>query len=202
MKKLFYQIIILSSLIILGCKNNNPNDKSEQKIDHSSAIPGANISNDVELSDEDKMTLANANGKNAEVISLKDLHAMFNHSDEQLHIYSFWKNHNLSCSEVNRTLLDIQKEMGDSTLRLIFVNIDDSSKKPLVNAFIREYGVTSNVFVTSDSLDLDWYSQIHMNWTGEVPAIYLKKKTDGVDLFYQKNFTAEELTVLVQPFTL
>ena len=127
---------------------------------------------------------------------------MFEHSEEQLYIYSFWKNHNLNSTAVNQTLLDIQKEVGDSTLQVIFVNLDDSSKIPLVNTFIREYGVTSNVFVTSDSLNGDWFNQINMNWTGEVPAIYLKNKTDGIDLFYQKNFTAEELKVLIQPFTL
>jgi len=202
MKKLLYQIIILSILINLGCKNNNQSDNSEQKVDHSTAIPDGSSSNQAQLSEADKKTLANAHGKNADVISMNDLNAMFEHSDEQLHIYSFWKNHNINCSEVNQTLLEIQKEVGDSTLRLIFINLDDSSKKPLVNAFIREYGVTSNVFVTSDSLNMDWYNQIHMSWTGEVPAIYLKNKTDGIDLFYQKNFTAEELSVLVQPFTL
>ena len=202
MKKLLYQIIILCVLLNWGCKNNNQSDNSEQKVDHSTAIPDGSSVTDAQLSDADKMTLANVNGKNADVISMKDLNAMFEHSDEQLHIYSFWKNHNLNCTEVNRTLLEIQKEVGDSTLRIIFVNLDDSSKKPLVNAFIREYGVTSNVFVTSDSLNIDWYNQIHMSWSGEVPAIYLKNKTDGIDLFYQKKFTAEELSVLIQPFTL
>jgi len=202
MKKHFYQIIILSSLIFLGCKNNNPNDNSEQKIDHSTAIPDGISPDEGELSDADKKALANVPGKKAEVISMKDLSAMFDHSEEQLHIYSFWKNQNSNCAEVNKTLLEIQKEVGDSTLRLIFVNLDDSTQKSKVNSFIRENGVTSNVFVTSDSLNVDWFNQVHMSWAGEVPAIYLKNQTDGVDLFYQKNFTAEELTVLVQPFTL
>ena len=62
--------------------------------------------------------------------------------------------------------------------------------------------MTSNVFVTSDSLTIDWYYQVHPSWTGEVPAIYLKNESDGTNLFYQKEFTEEELTVLLQPFFL
>ena len=202
MKKLLFQIIILFSLIILGCKNNNQSENSEQKPDHSAAIPDGTSTKDNQLSDADKVALGNANGRDADVISLNYLQEMFDHSDEQLHIYSFWKSNNANCTEVNRTLLEIQKEVGDSTLRIIFINLDDKSKIPLVNAFIREYGVTSNVFVTSDSLNMDWYNQVHMSWSGEVPAIYLKNKSDGIDLFYEKKFTAEELSVLIQPFTL
>ena len=202
MKKLFFLNLIFCLLLAVGCKNKNQNDNSTQKTDHSNAIPDALSPEDGKLSEVEKNALANAQGRQAETITIADLEAMFSHSKDKIHIYSFWKNNDRNCTEVNKALLDIQKEVGDSLARLIFINLDDASQLPLVNSFIREYGVTSNVFVTSDSLNMGWYDQIHPTWSGEVPAVYLKNESDGVNLFYQKNFTAEELTVLLQPFIL
>lgn len=189
MKNLFFLKIILCLLLIIGCKNKNPNDNSTQKVDHSTAIP-----------DAPSTTSLNLPIQKAEIITLTDIKAMFSQSKDQVYIYSFWKSQNLNCEEVNKTLLEIQKEVGDSTMQLIFINLDDASKVPLVNKFIIENQVTSNVFATSDTLTMDWYDEIHPTWEGDVPAIYLKNESDGTDLFYQKKFTSEELTVLLQPF--
>ena len=195
-------MLVFCSCFYLGCKNKNTNGNSSQKIDHTKAIPHTTDSQNGQLSAADKNALANAQGKEAELVSVEEMEEMFNHSTEMLHVYSFWKNNNSFCDETNKALLKIQEMVGDTSIRLIFVNIEGPSNISHVNAFIREHNVTSNAFGTSEILNVDWYNQIHPSWSGDVPAIYLKNDTDGINLFYQKNFSEEELMVLIQPFTL
>jgi len=119
-----------------------------------------------------------------------------------LHIYSFFKVDNPDCKTINDAIIDIQKEVGDTLIKIIFFSLDDKHSLEKINVSIRESSVTSDVFYSSDTLNGDWFGKIYSNWNGEIPALYLINESDGTNLFYQKKFTKEELSVLIQPLIL
>lgn len=202
MKVFYFHLTIISLLIFSSCKNDNTNaekakiDPFEAATPHGKALPQS------ELSEIDKNKLAEAKGKSAFKISKNEVDSLFRYSNDQLHIYSFFSLDHPDCSQVNSALLELQKEWGDTTFQVIFFSIDTDKKLRAINSSIREQGVTSDVFVTSDSLDVNWFNQINPNWTGEVPAIYLVNQSEGTDIFYQKVFSKEELSAIIQPFIL
>ena len=200
MKFTLIALSLILSIAFFNCKNSNTNQKEAKNKPFESAMPHSASLPHTELSASDKQKLANARGKSMIPISKNDLDSMLMYSDDILHVYSFFKADDNSCKIVNDALLDLQKEVGDTTFRLIFFSLDGMENIKEINSAIRENGVTSDVFYSSDLIDLDWYSKISSNWTGKVPAVFLLNKTDGTQLFYQKNFGPEELSALIHPF--
>lgn len=193
--------ILISLLIICSCKNNQKETPKEIN-PFEAAMPHGSTLPDSELSEEDKYKLANAKGKSALPITANELDSLLQSSSDILHIYSFFKVDNLDCKIINDALIDIQKEVGDTLIKLVFFSIDKAQELEKINVSIRESSVTSDVFYSSDILNWDWFSKINSNWSGEIPALYLINQSDGTNLFYQKKFTKEELSVLIQPLIL
>ncbi len=197
MKLTPFYFLALISLLFLQCKNSNPKDTKkdsfESAMPHSKSLPSS------ELSMEDKQKLANAQGKSILPISKNQLDSLFLYSEDILHVYSFFNSNNPSCKIVNDALLNLQQEVGDTTLRLIFFSLDGQENLKEINSAIRENGVTTDVFYSSDLIDEDWYNKVNPKWEGEVPAIFLLNQSDGTQLFYQKNFAPEELSAVIQP---
>lgn len=192
--------LLIFSFFAIQCKNNNQKQKPS-KINHfESAMPHGETLTPSELSVDDQKKLAAANGRSAIEIKKNEIDSLLTYSDDQLHIYSFFHVDSAECTLVNHALLELQEEVGDTLLNLIFFSLDPPNKVDAINSAIRQKGVTSDVFFTSDKLDKRWFSQFSENWSGEVPAIYLFNQNDGTQIFYQKSFTKEELEVLIQPF--
>ena len=188
-----------------SCKNNQKETPKEtpKEIDpFEAAMPHGSTLPDSELSDEDKYKLANAKGKSALPITANKLDSLLQSSSDILHIYSFFKVDNIDCKIMNDALIHIQKEVGDTLIKLIFLSIDGVDELEKINVSIRESSVTSDVYYSSDILNWDWLSKINSNWSGEIPAIYLINQSDGTNLFYQKKFIKEELSVLIQSLIL
>lgn len=193
-------IFLIISFLFIQCKNSNPKQKAAKNNSFESAMPHSESLPQTELSASDKQKLADAQGKSVIPISKNELDSMLLFSEDILHVYSFFRAENRSCEIVNDGLLNLQKEVGDTTIRLVFFNLDGKESLRQINSAIRENGVTADVFYSSDSIDSDWYNKISPNWSGKVPALMLLNQTDGTRLFYQKNFTPEELSALISPF--
>jgi hypothetical protein len=71
-----------------------------------------------------------------------------------------------------------------------------------VNEYIREKGIIDDVFtIPTDTLD-NWTQQIDAIWNGELPALLLINNTDRSRLFYQQEFSKEELQAILETLTL
>lgn len=202
MKNHFLIGLVFLSFCFSFCKNNNPKEKATKVDPFESAMPHTETDLNVELSLKDKKKLANAKGKTAISISKSEMDSMFQYSNEILHIYSFFKLGNNESVKASQVVLSTQKEMGDSLFNVILFSLDSAENSNKLNSFIRENNVTSEVLYLSDTLNIKWFHKIHPNWSGEVPAILFVNQTDGTHLLYQKSFSKEELSALIQPFTL
>ncbi len=202
MKNSFLIGLVFLSICFSFCKNKKPKDKATKVDPFESAMPHTETNLNSELSLEDKKKLANAKGKTAIPLSKIEMDSMVGLSDEMLHIYSFFKMDSIESVTAYQTILATQKEMGDSMFNVILFSLDPVENSNQLNTFIRENDVTSDVFYSSDTLNSEWFRKIHPNWSGEVPSIFMVNQTDGTHLFYQKSFSKEELSTLIQPFIL
>lgn len=194
--------LIFLSICFSFCKNNNQKEKASKIDPFESAMPHTETDLHSELSQEDKKRLANAKGKSAIPIAKNEMDSLIQYSDQILHIYSFFNTDSIESLEANQVILDTQKEMGDSLFKVILFSLDQPDHLNKINSFIRKNEVTSEVYYSSDMLNSEWFRKIHPNWSGEIPAIFMVNQSDGTHLFYQKKFSKEELSTLIQPFTL
>ncbi|MFK7772167.1 MAG: hypothetical protein AB8F94_08505 [Saprospiraceae bacterium] len=202
MKNHFLLGLIILSICFSFCKNNNQKDNATKVNPFESAMPHTETDLSSELSQEDKKKLANAKGKSAIPVSENEMDSMIQYSNQILHIYSFFNIDSIESVKANQTVLSTQKEMGDSLFQVVLFSMNRPNDLNKINSFIRENDVTSEVYYSSDTLNATWFRKIHPNWSGEVPAIFLVNQTDGTHLFYQKTFSKEELSTLIQPFIL
>lgn len=202
MKNHFLIGLLLVSICFSYCKNNSPEEKATKVDPFESAMPHTKTNLNTELSLADKKKLAHAKGKIAIPISKTEMDSLFLYSNEILHIFSFFKTDDTASVKANQVILSTQEEIGDSLLNVILFSLDPAENVHKINSFIRENDVTTEVLYSSDTLNSAWFRKIHPNWSGEVPAIFMINQTDGTHLLYQKKFSKEELSALIQPFIL
>ena len=171
-------------------------DSFETALPHGTALPS------VELSDEDKIKIAKASGRQSSPITLDTLLELINRDTNLLIVYQFW---NLDCSpclKINDILQNLQYDSnGDSRFEIVHINTNALYPEN-VNAYIREKEIISSVYSLATDTLAGWSSQIDPSWTGEVPAMLIVKKSEGIRLLYQHHFEKEELEALIEPLTL
>lgn len=193
---------ILGILFLSACQqgpgsdktaNATPIDSFESALPHGKALPDEN------LSDEEKFKLANASGRQAIEIEVDSLLDIVHNDTSGLNIYNFW---NLKCEECLQVIsyLESIKQEPESTSKLNLTHINtDQFNQEQVNSTIREYGIVSKVFQIKLKNSKINYAAFQSNWNGELPAILIINQEEGLQLFYQRTFTIEELQALLLP---
>ncbi len=197
--------IVVCTILFYSCsseKQHNPSLSNTLVDSFESAMPHGKPLQESELSDNDKMKLARANGITALNLPFDTLLHKIQKDTSGLVIYNFW---NLDCSSCKVTI-DILKKLqyqnfneGDFDVR----HINTKSIYPeMINSFIREHDIVNQVYTISTDSIPHWPSHFQNNWDGQLPAILLVNNEDGTRLFYQKEFSLEELQTVLLPLTL
>lgn len=200
-KRFFFIYIIL----IYSCSSGDP---SNQKMDEvyidsfESALPHGKMLEVGELSDVDKIKLAKANGIEAKILPVDSIIQQIDSDTSGLIIYNFW---NMDCSACKSTI-DILKKLRQETFQvenIEVVHINTISLYPeMINSFIREYDIVEKVYtIPTDTIPM-WPNRFQNDWDGQLPAILIVNNLDGTRLFYQKEFSQEEIETVLLPLTL
>ncbi len=177
-------------------KKDTVPDPFETALPHGSSLPST------DLSPEDKQKLARASGRQVDSLSVDQLAQMIDSLDNGLHILNFWRIDCVECLQLNRQLSKIRQKKEASDFELHLLNLDELAALPEVNASIREQGLVDPCSILVQDSTLQWTALIKGNWEGSLPAMLLLNNSEGIRLFYRKNFSEEELETLIQPFTL
>lgn len=193
-------------LLLQGCasdKQDTTTSSKMAKIDSfESAMPHGQSLANTELSDEDKVKLARAKGRKAEIISFDTLQQIVEQDTSGLVIYKFWNNDCQSCKRTIEALQKLQPNYFEKdAFKVIYINIDGLYPE-MVNSFIREQQIVDQVYTISMDTVTNWASYFQPNWDGELPALMISNKDDGIQLFYQKEFSLEELQALLLPLSM
>jgi len=173
------------------------NGQNETVDSFESALPhGSSLAN-IEMTDEDKLKLAKAVGKEAVLISIDSLQDIIKQDSSGWCLYNFWNLDCIKCLEINNSL----KQISIPDLKVKYVNTI-SLYPEQVNAYIRENEIVDDVFsIPTDTLE-NWAAQIDPTWNGTFPAMLLINNNDGTRLFYQQAFSKEELEAILGTLTL
>lgn len=204
--KLFYLLVCCSFLLTMSCESSGNSSKIDQQTERidsfDSALPHGASLTERELSDADKLKLGNALGKKAILVSLDSLQTIIQNDSSDWCLYHFWNLDCAKCLEINAYLQELKAlpEIG-SQLKTKYVNTV-SLFPDQVNSYIRENGIVDEVYtIPADTLD-NWTHRIDPGWNGEYPAILLINNSDGTRLFYQREFSKEELEAILETLTL
>ena len=194
-------------LLFFGCackhsprttENPNENNNITKKVDSKSELP-EQYSN---LSPEDRLKLANASGPKAKLITLKQLKSNIKNTKGLLHAYAFWLLDQPESIEFIFNLRKLQAEIGEQHLKLILVNLDSVEKSTYVNTFIREKGISEDIYMLEADVSPNWQNEIHRSWDGTIPAVLFENQSNGTHILYQQILNFEELLVIAQPLSL
>ncbi len=204
--RLYFLIFLCLYFILLGCgSNDNPPQDEDylQQIDSfESAMPHGTPLPAAELSYEDKLKLAKAVGKKAILITVDSLKEIIKNDSSGWCLYSFWNLDCANCLEINIALNKIvnSSEIG-SKLKVKYINTV-SLYPTQVNKYIRENGIVDDVYtIPADTID-NWTGDIDVFWNGDLPALLLINNTDGSRLFYQQEFSKDELEAILETLIL
>ena len=192
----FYLIFYLQSC---NSATDSPEENTQnERIDSfESALPHGSSLPNIEMSDEDKLKLAKAVGKEAILITIDSLHDIIEQDSSGWCLYNFWNLDCIQCLEINRSLKQI--EVAD--LNVKYVNTV-SLYPDQVNAYVRENGIVNEVYsIPTDTLD-NWANQIDPMWNGALPAMLLINNKEGTKLFYQQEFSKDELQAILETLSL
>ena len=190
--------------LMISCGDSNQT-ASKQPSDAAinAAIPDGDTLQTTALSNADQAKLSKAIGRQAKPINYKQLQELMNTPEDILYIYNFWKLDCTECLALNEKLLYLVEELGESQIKLILVNLDYASKTNELNTFIRANNIFTDVFQLAIPFDTkNWQQKLINAWDGKLPATLFLRKGEGVDLFYQYNFKADELEAIVDPLLL
>ncbi len=170
-------------------------DSFESALPHGTALPST------ELSDEDRLKLAKAIGKSAKLISLDSLQNIIKNDSSGWCLYQFWNLDCLDCLKINESLKTLTSPPEQLNIKVKYINTRGLYPEQ-VNEYIREKGIAEEVFtVSTDTLD-NWTYKIDSSWDGNLPAFLLVNHLDGTKLFYQQEFSKDELQAILETLTL
>lgn len=195
--------LIFSLFFLQSCSQQTDKSNSTPPINpYESALPHGSSPPAEGLSIEDQKKLKTGYGKQVDSLSVEQLVWMLDSLGGQLNVLNFWS---LSCKECpanNKTLEKAQMTLGDSSVFIQHINLDDQEMVSDVNAQIRAQGLINPCVLLQTQGNTQWMNAVQSNWDGSLPALVLINQDEGIRLFYQKIFSEDELLALFQPFTL
>ena len=190
MQNIFFQTLLLICLCS-ACG-------SDSTASHESALPHNKMAHSDDLSDAESQELMAASGKSAQLVTPSGLQEIILADTARVVAVNFWKRDCKPCLELQLNLQNIQTKEGPGKLSILSVNIDPQADAAQVNLVLRTAGITTPVFQLSESNSLR-QTGIVTEWDGSLPALSIfSEKT--LQLFYQQQFSENELSAVLQPF--
>lgn len=200
----FISLLSLCILFVYSCSTedqqntkfpDNPIDSFESAIPDGKQLPMQ------ELSDEDRIKLAKASGKQAETLPFDTLISLINDTNDLI-VFNFW---NLDCHscKVNIDIFEKLRHESEEAPNFQVIHINTDNLYPdMLNSYIREKAILDPVYTIDTDKVPNWKSLIHVGWDGQVPSVLIVNNEDGTRLFYEKQFTMDEFQTILLPLTL
>jgi len=196
-------IFIICILILFSCSGNPSSDEEiiENLDPHYSAIPDSETDMQSELSEADKKKLAEANGVEAETISLAVLNANLQNLKSTTALCYFWSATQENSNSAFKNLKQISSQTASEKLEVIIVHMEAGDHKEKMNATIREHGIDADAYILKDEAGmLDKLIGTEEKSNIELPSYYVYNKEDGTGIWIDGQTDYAELYVMIQPF--
>ena len=185
-------IFLCCSILLLTCGNPAPDP-------HAGVLPHdkdnrENVVRD-SFSQADRNLIAEAKGRSVETMDYSTLSNRLEFAGGKIHIFNFWRTDCRSCAENIGHLEKILNETGEDKIKLIHINTDPLSARKDVNIFIRQEGLTGEIYQL-DETTLPAKNSL-ISPTTQLPAMYVIDNKQDVKFYYQQEFAYDELKAVL-----
>ena len=135
--------------------------------------------------------------QDVKVIKYPELLTMMeeDHSD-QLIIYNFWATW---CAPCVKEMPHFDKVNSEENVKVKFISFDDVNKlEERVRPFLKRKGIQSEVYLLNETDYNEFIDKIDNRWSGAIPATIVFNNDTGEKLFFEKEFSEEELTTMIR----
>lgn len=135
------------------------------------------------------------------VYTFNEIEPMFHTktSNDTIYIFNFWATYCAPCIKELPHFEAIGKKYANEKIKIILISLDFKSHiQNAVIPFIEKRNIKLPVIVLADPDANAWIDKIDPSWNGAIPATLIVKK--GERAFYNKEFTYEELDLLITKF--
>ncbi len=117
------------------------------------------------------------------------------HSDKLI-IYNFWATW---CAPCVKEMPHFDKANSEDNVKVKFVSFDDINKmEDRVIPFLKRKGIQSEVFLLDETDYNEFIDKIDKRWSGAIPATIVFNNNTGEKLFFEKEFSEDELKTLIR----
>ncbi len=179
--KLYYSMLVLLILIFTSCSSDNTSNTS---------TTGEQQATGTEIPSKNKV----------QAMTLSAFQQTVAKESDELIVYNFWATWCKPCIEEMPYFEQVASDMKDKKFKLVFVSIDnfkDSYNK--VQRFVNKNDIKASVFLLEYSDQNKLISNIDKSWNGTIPATMFVDNTNKTKLFYQQEFSYQELKAIVTP---
>ncbi|MFV0417937.1 MAG: TlpA disulfide reductase family protein [Dysgonomonas sp.] len=138
---------------------------------------------------------------NIPIYTFNEIEPMFHPaaSNDTTYIFNFWATYCAPCIKELPHFEALGKKYADKKIKIILISLDFKSRiQNGVIPFIEKRNIKLPVVVLADPDANAWIDKIDPLWDGAIPATLIVKK--GEKAFYNKEFTYEELDLLITKF--
>jgi thiol-disulfide isomerase/thioredoxin len=121
-------------------------------------------------------------------------------NQETTYIVNFFATWCKPCVDELPYFLELHKNYRDEGLHFILISLDfPQHLESRLIPFLKNNGVTAEVFLLDDPAANDWIPKVDESWSGAIPATIICR--GGKSSFYEKTFhSTDELTQLTLPY--
>jgi len=130
---------------------------------------------------------------NIEVISFEQLENKINVNNDTTYVLNFWATWCKPCVDELPYFLDLHKEWKNKKIKFLFVSLDFVKKKDQVNIFINKKKCDAQFYLLNAPNQNEWIDKIAYEWEGSIPATLVFNNARKKKIFYEREFTYEEL---------
>jgi len=134
-----------------------------------------------------------------EVIKWPALEEYMNKKDDKIKVINFWATWCKPCMEELPYFEQIHREYKDKNIEVLLVSLDQASMTDKVKTTLKKNNITAKVVVL-DEVDFNkWINLVDTTWSGSIPATLIISNNNTSKMFYERQFTKQQLEELILP---
>lgn len=133
-------------------------------------------------------------------MSLSEFQNTVKTGGDTLFVYNFWATWCKPCIEEMPYFEKVASDLKDKKFKLVFVSIDNFKKSyEKVQRFVNKKDIKATVVLLEFKDQNKLISSIDKSWNGTIPATMFVDNKNQTRLFYQQEFSYQELLAIVTP---
>lgn len=139
-------------------------------------------------------------GQAPRIIKWQELNQLIQSKSDTTYIINFWATWCAPCVKELPHFVKIAAENENRKLKVILISLDFKSQfETRLVKFVSENKIKPEVLLLDEPDYNSWIDKIDPKWNGSIPGTLIISRASGTRKFYEKEFTYEELSTLINP---